>query len=98
VLRLAGAKVEVLLDLDFQNAAASAFGEAVVDLERAGGGVFCPLHDLENVAPRQLRNRLLRNWVFGETPGQRFSWPAGCAWRVHSFPGIPLGGPERSGR
>jgi hypothetical protein len=35
--------------------------DELVDVEVADGGVFDALHDLENMAPGQLRNGLLRD-------------------------------------
>ena len=66
------AEVELALDLDLQNAAAPAVDDGFADVELAGSGGFEPLHDLENVPPRQLRNRLLRNWAFRKFAGEDF--------------------------
>ena len=70
VLGLADAEVELILDLNFQDSAAPTVGEGFADVKLTGGGGFSPLHDLENVTPRQLRNRLLRNWAARELPGE----------------------------
>ena len=64
--------MEPVLDLNFEDATAPAVGEGFADVELADGGVFGTLHDLENVAPWQLRNRLLRNWASGELAGEYF--------------------------
>ncbi len=72
VLRLADAEVELILDLNFQDGAAPTVGDSLTDVKIAGGGVFSPLHDLENVTPRQLRNRLLRNWAARKLSGKDF--------------------------
>jgi hypothetical protein len=45
-------------------------GEGLADVEITGGGVFGTLHDLKDMAPRQLRNRLLRNWAIRELSGK----------------------------
>ena len=72
VLRLAVAEVELILDLNFQDRAAPTMRECFADVKFARGGFFSPLHDLENVTPRQLRNRLLRNWPARKLPGKDF--------------------------
>ena len=72
VLGLTRSKVELVLNLDFQDAAAPAVGKGLADVEIAGGGVFQLLHDLEDVPPGQLRNRLLRNWTIREFAGEYF--------------------------
>lgn len=51
------------LDLRFQAAAAQAVCDGLADVKVPCGGVFDALDDLENMAPRQLRNRLFRNWL-----------------------------------
>jgi len=58
--------VELVPDLDFQDAAAPAVGDSLLDVKIPGGGVFDPLNDLKNMSPRQLRNDLLRNWPDGK--------------------------------
>lgn len=70
VLSLALAVVKLVPDLDFQDVAAPAVGKRLADVELAGGRVLGTLHDLKDVAPRQLRNRLLRNRAIGELAGE----------------------------
>ena len=70
VLGLASAQVQLVLDVHFQDGAAPALGDALVDVEVAGGRVFGALHDLEHMAPGQLRNSLLRNWARRELAGE----------------------------
>ena len=60
------------MNLDFQNAAAPTVGEGFTDVDVPVGRVFQPLQELENMAPRQLRNSSLRNWTIGEFPGEYF--------------------------
>ncbi len=63
VLCLARAEVELVLDLQFEDRAAPAVGEGLADAEIAGRGVFHHLHEANDLAPGQLRNRLFRNWA-----------------------------------
>ena len=55
-------EMEAVLELDFQDASAPSVGKGFPDVKVAVGGIFNALNDLEDMAPRQLRNRLLRNW------------------------------------
>jgi hypothetical protein len=68
---LSGAEVELTLDLDFQVAAAPSAGDGLPDVELAGGRVFDHLEEPDDVSPRQLRNRLFRNWTIREGGGEQ---------------------------
>jgi hypothetical protein len=61
VLSFADTQMELLPDLDFQDASTPTVGDGLLDVEVTDGGIFNTLDDLEHVAPWQLRNRLLRN-------------------------------------
>jgi hypothetical protein len=61
-----GTEMKAVLDLDFQDASAPSVGKGFPDVKLAVDGIFNALNDLEDMAPRQLRNRLLRNWGFRE--------------------------------
>jgi hypothetical protein len=62
---LAEAEVELLLDLQLHDAAAPAVGDGLLDVEIPRGGVLDHLEEPDDVSPRQLRNRLFRNWASG---------------------------------
>ncbi len=64
--------MEAVLDLDFQDASAPSVGKGFGDAKLAVGGVLNALNDLEDMAPRQLRNRLLRNWRIGKLASEYF--------------------------
>jgi hypothetical protein len=51
ILSFAQTKMQLLLDLDFQNATAPAVDECLLDIELARSGFFDPLDNLENVSP-----------------------------------------------
>ena len=67
-----GTEMEAVLDLDFQDASAPSVGDGLLDVEVTDGGIFNALNDLEDMAPRQLRNRLLRNWRIGKLASEYF--------------------------
>lgn len=54
VLGLARTEVELVLDLDFEDAAAPALGKGLADVEIANGGVFDHLDEADDLAPGQL--------------------------------------------
>ena len=58
------------MDLNFQDGAAPTVGECFADVKFAGGGVFDHLNQPDDLAPRQLRNRLFRNCAVGECLGK----------------------------
>jgi hypothetical protein len=64
--------METVLDLDFQDASAPSAGKGFPDVKLAVDGIFNALNDLEDMAPRQLRNRLLRNWRIGKLASEYF--------------------------
>jgi hypothetical protein len=67
-----GTEMEAVLDLDFQDASAPSVGDGFPDVKLAVDGIFNALNDLEDMAPRQLRNRLLRNWRIGKLASEYF--------------------------
>jgi hypothetical protein len=67
-----GTEMESVLDLDFQDASAPSVGKGFPDVKLAVDGVFNALNDLEDMAPRQLRNRLLRNWRIRKLASEYF--------------------------
>jgi len=72
VLSFADPQMELLPDLDFQDASAPAVGDGLLDVEVSDGGIFDSLENLQNMAPWQLRNRLLRNWKIRKLAGEYF--------------------------
>ena len=69
-MSFADPQMELLPDLDFQDASAPAVGDGLLDVEVTDGGIFNALDDLEHMAPWQLRNRLLRNWRVRKLAGE----------------------------